>query len=113
MAERMGALAAPHIALQVEIEQVLPRCPANRARFDFAQIDVPQCKYRKSLEQHSRLVFKPEDDAGFVPTSLKQPAPRKCEKSSVIFRFVLYARDAEFSSRKCAPRPRKQWRRRF
>ena len=52
--------------LDVHVERVFPRPPAQRTRFELGQVDVAQREPRQRLEQRARLAVQGEDDGRLV-----------------------------------------------
>src|ERR1700677_371870 len=88
-----GGCRAGNLIVEIDVEDVLPGLPVDRAGFYLAQIGVVLGKYLERRDQGSRAVSDREGDAGFVRirNRLSVGTTTNQEKTGVVCRIVLDA----------------------
>src|SRR3954451_15588268 len=93
MPERLLADRVVHASQKVQIEQVLPRFPAQWPGFDLRQAEIPQRKSAQSLKQRPRRITSSENQRCLpgLAVARRQRATRPVEQEEAreVFPVIL------------------------
>jgi putative flippase GtrA len=91
VSQGMGAFPAANVAVQIDVEEILPWVAVDRARLNLGQVDIAQRKNGQGLEQRARFVFQTKDQCSLSPAPLEPAAAGQREEPGIVLPVIFYA----------------------